>query len=269
MRTARLIGTLGLALGLLLALAASAQAAVRGDVITYDHRYNLKDPTRIVVQGRPVGAAAANRGRACEISGPPLTLAPKESAAELRQISLNRRTCRAVFERGEPPSWTREQGLKAGKQTSRSSRGTDGGAQALHHQYRWGGFTRAWYQDARNGRIVNQVFSGADWNTTRSGCIGSNFPFFQNRVHAASGWFEVSHRWSRIDDVCRYIISSTNSHFRDNNFSGCSGGPRVDAIYTRVRFVGYPNGGIRGSRTSRIEPSCKDVLIAYVALYRR
>ena len=256
--------TLGLAAGVMLAFTGSAQAAgTQGDTVTYDHPYALKDANRVVVKGTPAGARAASRGSAgadCRLPEASLYLAPHQQAIELRPVSLNRRTCRAVFEKGVPPKSARP---------SASGRRSAGGVQALSHQYRYGGYSRAWYQDRRNNnRVVNQVASGADWNV-RNGCIGSNFPFFQNRAHSASGWFEVSHRWSKIDDVCRHIISSTNARFRDRNFTGCQGGPVVDAHYARVRFIGYPNGGIRGSRRSWIEPSCPNVLISYFALYRR
>jgi hypothetical protein len=270
MTKGRLIRGLGLTTGLLLALAGSAQAQTASDVVKFSQPYRLADSTRLVVQGDRVGASASSagaRGADCRMPRPSLSLAPRERAVELRQLSLNKRTCRATFERGVPPKSS--EGAFDGKTQSGARRQTAGtGVSALANGYRFSGYGRAWYRDARNGKIVTAVRSGADWNTTGA-CIGANNVWFRNSADTASGWFEVSHRWSYINKRCDFVISSTNAHFRDPQFTGCSGGPAVDSYYTRVRFIGYPNGGIRGSRSSVNEPSCKNVLIAYFALYRR
>ena len=267
------IRSLGLATGLFLAFTVPAQAATHGDVATFQQPYSLASATRLEVQGHHAGAAASTargRGADCRLPRASLSLGPRENAVELREVALNVRTCRAVFERGVPPSWARKQGgVKAESAGARERRSAGAaGVSALANGYRWGGFSRAWYRDQRNGKVVTRVESGADWNTSR-GCIGANNTWFRNAADTAGGWFEVSHRWSKINTACNYVISSTNAHFRNNNFAGCSGGPAVDSYYTRVRFVGYPDGRIRGSRTSRNEPSCYGVLIAYYALYRR
>lgn len=272
MTKGRLIRSLGLATGLLLALVGSAQAGNHGDVVTFEQPYPLTDSTRLEVQGRRVGpdAGTADVTRAhCRLPRAVLSLKPHERAVELRQLALNRRTCRAVFERGVPPKSAR--GATAGTTQSSGSRQTGGSSEGVQAQGAtpdWGGWSRAWYRDRRNGRIVNQVQAGADW-TSRGGCIDASNLWFRNSAHTDSGWREVSHRWSRIQGICDYVVSSVNAHFQDRNFRGCSGGTVVDSYYSRVRFVGYPDGTIRGSKSSWNEPSCKDVLIAYYALYRR
>jgi hypothetical protein len=117
--------------------------------------------------------------------------------------------------------------------------------------------------------VVTEVNSGADWNP-KGNCIGTNNIWFANYASTHTGWSEVSHDWAYLNTRCDYLVSRTDAHFRDRNFSGCSGGgPVLDSYYRRVRFVGYPNGGIKGSRSSRNEPSCQNVLYAYFALYRR
>ncbi len=272
MTKGRLIRGLGLATGLLLALAGSAQAGKHGDVVKVRQPYPLADATRFVVQGRQGEVAARSRGtrRAdCRMPRPSLYLAPRQRAIELRQLSLNVRTCRATFERGVPPTWA--DGSSSEKPQSAGSRRGGGGAagvQAAARGYRWGGYSRAWYRDSRTGKVVTEIRSGADWNSS-GGCIGANNAWFRTFADTSTGWFHVSRRWSFINDTCDYVISSTNAHFRDRRFTGCSGGPVVDSYYNKARFVGYPNGGMKGSRTSRTEPSCKDVLIAHLALYRR
>lgn len=269
MTKGRRIRTLGLATGLSLALAGSAQAATPNDGAEFRQPYPLKDATRFVVQGRQEGVSAsgeATRRTNCRVPQPSLSLAPDQRAIELRQVSLNPRTCRATFERGVPPR-SAQPSASAKPQSAGSKRGGTG-VSSLATSYRWGGWGRAWYRDSRTGKVVNEVNSGADWNRSGS-CIGTNNIWFSNYASTATGWFEVSHRWSYVNRNCDYLISSTNAHFRDRRFSGCSGGPAVDAYYRRVRFVGYPNGGIKGSRSSNIEPSCKNTLIAYFALYRR
>jgi hypothetical protein len=271
MRTRTLARSLGVATMATLALAGSAQAESGSDVVKVRQPYPLADATRFVVQGERAGAAAAAGapGANCRMPRPSLSLAPRERAIELRQLSLNPRTCRATFERGVPPKGAEgpvdDKPQSAG---SRRSAGPSGGVSAQANGYRYSGYGRAWYRDARNGKIVTAVRSGADWNTSGA-CIGASNVWFRNSADTASGWDEVSHRWSYINNRCDYVVSSTNAHFRDPSFTGCSGGPQVDSFYNRVRFVGYPNGGIRGSRTSWNEPSCKNVLIAYFALYRR
>jgi hypothetical protein len=271
MRKGTLIRGLGLTAGLLLGLAGSAQAGTHGDVLTFKQPYPLSDSTRLEVQGRQVGAGAASvtRGQ-CRLPRATLSLAPHERAVELRQVALNRRTCRAVFERGVPPKSSRAQA--AGAQESAGSRRAGGsGAQALATSPTWGGWSSAWYRDRRRGRIVSRVQSGADW-TAKGGCIDASNTWFRNQADKSSGWNEVSHRWSKINDRCEFVVSSTNAHFRDQRFRGCGGSSTirvVDSFYNRVRFVGYPDGRIRGSKSSWNEPSCKDVLIAYYALYRR
>lgn len=270
MTKGRLIRGLGLTTGLLLALAGSAQAGTQSDVVKFRQPYPLADSSRLVVQGERANAGASSaqsRGADCRLPRPSLSLAPRERAVELRQISLNARTCRATFERGVPPKGS--DGSFEGKPQSGARRETGGtGVQALANGYRFSGYGRAWYRDARNGKIVSAVRSGADWNTTGA-CVGANNTWFRNSADTASGWFEVSHRWSYINNRCEFVLSSTNAHFRDPQFTGCSGGPAVDSYYSRVRFLGYPNGGIRGSRSSYNDPSCKNVLVAYFALYRR
>jgi hypothetical protein len=267
-----LIRTLGLATGLLLALAASAQAATPSDGANLQQPYPLTDATRFVVQGRQDGVAANGDGTRrpnCRMPQPSLSLAPRERAIELRQLSFNPRTCRATFERGVPPrSSQRPPSEKPQSAGAKRAGGSAAGVNSLVTGYRWSGYGRAWYRDSRTGKVVNEVNSGADWNRN-GGCIGTNNIWFSNYASTATGWFEVSRRWSYVNRNCDYLVSSTNAHFRDRRFTGCSGGPAVDAYYSRVRFVGYPNGGIKGSRSSRIEPSCKDTLIAYFALYRR
>ena len=272
MTKGRLIRTLGLATGMSLALAASAQAATPSDGAQFRQPYPLSDTTRFAVQGRQDGVAASGDGtrRAnCRLPRPTLSLAPRERAIELRQLSFNPRTCRAVFERGVPPRSARRSVDEKPQSAGAKRRGAAaGGVSSLANGYRYSGYSRAWYRDARTGRVVTEVKSGADWNSNGR-CVGANNTWFSNTANTASGWFEVSHRWSVLNTSCDYVISSTNAHFRDRRFTGCSGGPQVDSYYNRVRFVGYPNGGIKGSRSSHNEPSCKNTLIAYFALYRR
>lgn len=267
-----LIRELGLATALVLAFAGSGQAAESADTFRADQPYPLSDATRFVVQGRKEGPAASSderRGTDCRVPQPSLSLAPRERAVELRQLSLNPRTCRATFERGVPPRSARRS-ASAEPQSAGAARGegTAGGVGTLGDGYRFGGWGRAWYRDARTGKVVTEVNSGADWNS-KGGCVGTNNIWFSNYASTRTGWFEVSHKWSYLNTRCDYVVSRTDAHFRDRNFTGCSDGPVVDSLYRRVRFVGYANGGISGSRTSRNEPSCKNVLIAYFALYRR
>lgn len=268
MTKGRIIHCLGLSVGVLLALAGSAQADRH--VVKYRHAYPLADAKRSVVQGQQVGAAARNARPSCRMPRASLSLARHQRAIELRQVSINLRTCRAVFERGVPPKGT--EGSPSDKPQSAGAARGDGGAgtgvHAAAREYTWGGSSRAWYTDARNGRTLHVVRSGAVWNAS-GGCIGDNSVFYRTFADAATGWFHVSRRWSYINDRCRYLISSTNARFRDRNFTGCDDGPEVDAFYNRVRFVGYANGNMRGSRTSWTEPSCFPVLVAHLALYRR
>lgn len=272
MRKGSLIRGLGLATGVLLAFAGSAGADTQGDVVKVRQPYPLGDSTRFVVQGRQDGVGASSEGTRrtnCKVPQPSLSLAPRERAIELRQLSLNLRTCRATFERGVPPrSAERSASIQPQSAGARRGGGRPSGVSSLADGYRWSGYGRAWYRDARNGRVVTEVKSGADWNSSGA-CVGANYTWFRTSAHTASGWLGVSDRWSFLNNACDRVVSSTNAHFRDRNFKGCSGGPVVDSYYKRVRFVGYPNGGIRGSRTSYNEPSCKNVLIAYFALYRR
>ena len=277
MTKGRLIRALGLAAGLVLALAGSAQAGPHGDVLTVKHPYSLADSTRFEVQGRHSGEAPSSaRGRLsdCEFPAVNLSLKPREQAVEAREVARNLRTCRAVFERGVPPKWSRSSSFA--KPVSAGSRQSDGdagtGVQSLSTAPTWGGWSAAWYRKRYSSGSLSskltQVESGADW-TSRGGCIDATNTWFRNSAHLSSGWREISHRWSKINDICDYVVSSTNAHFRDDNFTGCSGGPAVDTYYNRVRFVGYPDGSIKGSKSSWNEPSCYGVLIAYYALYRR
>lgn len=273
MTKGRITYGLGLCAGLLLSLAGSAQADKHGDVVKYRHAYPLADSTRSVVQGRQV-AVAASRGEprrpSCRLPRASVSLAPHERAIEYRQLSINLRTCRATFERGVPPPG-REGSPSEKPQSAGAKRGQGGraaGVQSAAREYDFWGYSKAWYTDARTGRILNSVRSGADWNTS-GGCVDASRVWFRTFADRFTGWFEVSHRWSYINTRCRYVISSTNAHFRDRNFSGCSDGPMVDTFYSRVRFVGYANGNMRGSRTSWSEPSCYPVLVSHLALYRK
>jgi hypothetical protein len=275
MTKGRIIHGLGLCAGLLLALAGSAQADRHGDVIKYRHAYPLADAKRSVVQGRQVGAAARSgdtRRPTCRLPGASVSLARHERAIELRQLSINLRTCRATFERGVPPPGT-EGSSSERPQAAAADRGQGGGGRAtgVHaaaREYTFGGSSRAWYTDARTGRTLNVVRSGAVWNAS-GGCIGDNSVFYRTFADGSTGWFNVSRRWSYINDRCRYLVSSTNAHFRDNSFTGCDDGPEVNIHYSRVRLVGYPNGNMRGSRTSWSDPSCYPILVSHIALYRR
>ena len=274
MRKGRIIHGLGLSAGLLLALAGSAQADMHGDVIKYRHAYPLEDAKRSVVQGRQVGVAArsAETRPSCRLPGASVSLARGERAVELRQLSINLRTCRATFEEGVPPKGT-EGSSSQSPQSAAADRGQGGGGAtgvqaAAREEYAFGGSSRAWYTDARTGRTLNAVRSGAVWNAS-GGCIGTNSVFYRTFADTPTGWFHVSRRWSYINDRCRYLVSSTNAHFRDNNFPGCDDGPEVDIHYSRVRLVGYPNGNMRGSRTSWSDPNCYPLLVAHLALYRK
>lgn len=270
MTKGRIIQGLGLSVGLLLALAGSAQAD--GHVIKYRQPYPLADSTRSVVQGHQVRAAARSaetRRPSCRMPEASVSLARHERSIEYRQLSINLRTCRAVFERGIPPNGTKSSSPQK-PQSSAADRGQGGGRATdvrSAARYAFGGYSRAWYTDARTGRILNHVISGADWNRAGA-CIGTNLAWFRTWTDAATGWFKVSHRWSFINDRCSSIVSSTNAHFRDRNFTGCSE-PVVNTHYSRVRFVGYPNGNMKGSRTSWTDPSCYPLLVAHLALHRR
>jgi len=264
----KLIRNLGLATGLLLAFAGSAQADHKGDVVKAKTPYPLADATQFVVQGRRDGVAASSErasGANCRVPQPSLSLAPRERAIEVREVSFNPRTCRTTFERGVPPR-SAQPAASEKPQSAGASRA--GGVQSLANGYRYSGYGKAWYTDARTGKMVTSVESGADWNTS-GGCIGANNTYFRNTASTATGWREVSHRWSFINKDCDQVVSSVNAHFRDTYFTGCPGAIRAESFYNKVRFVGLPNGGIKGSRGSRNEPSCKDTLIAYFALYRR
>ncbi len=273
MTKGRIIHGLGLWAVLLLALAGSAQADTHGDVVKYRHAYPLADSTRSVVQGRQVGVAARSaetRRPSCRLPGASLLLRPGERAIELRQLSINLRTCRATFERGIPPKWT-ERSSSARPQSAAADRGAGGRADGVHaaaREYTWGGHSKAWYSDARTGRVLNTVRSGADWDGS-GGCVGANSVWYRTWADRYTGWFHVSRRWSSITTRCAYVVSSVNAHFRDPQFRGCSAGPELNAHYRRVRFVGYANGNIKGSRTSWTDPSCYPHLIAHLALYRR
>ncbi|MDQ4071567.1 MAG: hypothetical protein M3088_01655, partial [Actinomycetota bacterium] len=208
----------------------------------------------------------------CRLPGASVSLARHERAIELRQLSINLRTCRATFERGVPPKGT-EGSASEGSKSAAADRGQGGGGgtgvkAAARAEYTYGGSSRAWYTDARSGRTLNVVRSGAVWNAS-GGCIGTNSVFYRTFADAATGWFHVSRRWSYINNRCRYLVSSTNAHFRDNNFPGCDDGPVVNIHYSRVRLVGYPNGNMRGSRTSWSDPNCYPHLVAHLALYRK
>ncbi len=263
--TSRLI----VGVGLLLACAGPAQAATDGDVVRFKQPYVLGDSTRIVVQGTPVRAAEERARPDCRLPRASLSLAPRERAIELRQLSLNLRTCRATFERGVPPKSvdTSVQKPQSSGQQQGDGAGSSG-VSALADGYTWSGYSKAWYRDARTNRVVSAVRTGADWNT-RGACVGANNVWYRTFADTTTGWFEVSRKWTYYNSTCEYVISSMDAHYRDRNFTGCSGGPTVNSYYSRVRFVGYPNGGLKGSRTSWNEPSCKDVLIAHFALYRR
>ena len=265
-----LIRVLGLMTGILLALAGSAQAATPdGNEAQARQPYPLTDSTRFVVQGRREGVTASSdaaRGANCVTPQPPLALAPRERAIEVREVAFDPRTCRTTYERGVPPRSSASSTL--GKPQSAGSRTRAAGVQTLANGYRFSGYGRAWYTDTRTGKRVTEVNSGADWNTG-GGCVTANNVWFSNYASTTTGWREISHRWSYINRECDYVVSSTNAHFRDTYFTGCPSALKVDSYYTRVRFVGLPNGGMRGSRSSRNEPSCKDTLVAYFALYRR
>ncbi len=273
MTKGRIIQGLGLCAGLLLALAGSAQADSHGDVVRFQQPYPLADSTRSVVQGRQVAVAARGsetRRPSCRLPRASVSLARDERAIESRQLSINLRTCRATFERGVPPKWT-EGSSPVRQQSAGADRGEGSraaGVRAAARAYTFGGYSKAWYTDARTGRILNSVRSGADWNRS-GGCVGANNVWFRTFADSFTGWSQVSRRWSYINTRCDYVVSSTNAHFRDRKFSGCSDGPVVDAHYSRVRFVGYPNGNAKGYRRSWIEPSCYPVLVAHLALYRR
>jgi hypothetical protein len=271
MNKGNLIRSLTIGTGLLLALAVPAQAGSDRDVVQFRQPYPLANAKRVAVQGRHVGVGASSaRGTDCRFPPASLSLAPRERAVELREVALNRRTCRAVFERGVPPRWARggPQSKEQATSGDKRRRGTASGVQTLATAPQWSGYSRAWYRDARTGKVVTQVKDGADWNT-RNGCVSGSNLWFLNSADKPGGWFEVSHRWSIVNNICRYVLSSVNAHFRNNSFTGCSGGPPVDTFYSRVRFIGYADGNIRGSKSSWNDPSCKDVLIAYYALYRR
>ncbi len=275
MTKGRIIHGLCLWAALLLTLTASAQADTRGDVVRYRHAYPLADATRSVVQGRQVGVAARSgeaRRPSCRLPGASLSLAPRERAIELRQLSINLRTCRATFERGVPPKGT--EGASSGRpQSAGADRGGGGRATGVHtaaRGYTWGGYSRAWTTDARTGRILSTVRSGADWSSS-GGCIADDpNVWYRSIADTSTGWFHVMRpRWSVIDTRCSYVVSSVNADFRDRRFRGCSDGPVVDTHYRRVRFVGYPNGNIKGFRRSWNDPSCYPVLVSHLALYRR
>ncbi len=266
MRKRRFIHGIGLATGLLLVLPGSVGAATNGESVAATQPYPLKDSTRFVVQGRRDAAAAGRNGNSCRMPRASLSLARHERAIELRQLSLNPRSCRATYERGVPPRSAEGSAREKPQSGDARSVGSEG-VRALARGYQWSGYAKAWYFDRRTRRVVNSVRSGADWNSNGA-CIGTNNAWFRNFAYRSTGWFKVSHRWSFVNDVCKYVISSTNAHFRDRNFTGCSDGPVVDTYYSRVRFVGYPNGNQRASRTSRVEPSCAGRLTANLAIYR-
>lgn len=269
MNRERVIGCAAVAAGLLLVHAGPAAGATSTETAAAQQPYALEDAKRFVVQGRRDVSAAGDGLSGCRLPRASLSLAPHERAVELRQLSLNPRTCRATFERGVPPRWARDRALEGELQDegSRRGRSAGGGVGALASGYRWSGYAKAWYWDRRSRRVVNSVRSGADWNSSGA-CIGTNNVWFRNFADTATGWFQVSRRWSYVNNACDHVISSTDARFRDRRFTGCSDGPVVDTHYRRVRFVGYPNGGQRASRTSRVEPSCRNRLTAYFALYR-
>ena len=198
MRNGTLIRGLGLTTGLMLALAGSAQAGTGGDPPTQP--YPLAHSTRVAVQGHHVaaGASSADRGSPCRMPATSLSLAPKERAVEMRQISFNPRTCRAVFERGVPPRWAKRPA--AGKiqgQGRAAGPGAGSGVSTLAAGYTWGGFSSAYYKDRSTGRIYNLIEDGADWNSSR-GCIGANSTWWRTAADTDTGWFRVSHSWSFV-----------------------------------------------------------------------
>jgi len=272
MTKGRISHGLGLCAGLLLALAGSAQADSRGDVIRFKQPYPLADAKRSVVQGRSVAVAGRSpeaRRRSCRLPGTTLSLDRDQRAIESRQLSINLRTCRATFERGVPPKGA-EGSSSERTQSAESDRGEGGraaGVQAAARQYNWGGYARAWYTDARTGRVLNAVRSSADWTGGR--CVGANDVGFRTFADTFTGWFQVWRRWSYINTECDYVVSSASARMRDRQFSGCSDGPVVDTLYSRVRFVGYPNGDAKGSRRGWSPPSCSRVLAVHFGLYSR
>jgi hypothetical protein len=270
MKKLQVIRVGAVAMGLLFAPAGSAGAATSPEAVGATQPYPLENAKRFVVQGRRVGASAASRERAaCRMPRTSLSLAPHERAIVLRELSLDQRTCRATYERGVPPGET-ELPVPGKRQQPGAVQVGDAnasaGASASASTYRYSGYAKAWYWDRRNDRVINSVRSGASWNG--GACIGANNTWFRNFADTATGWFQVSKRWSNVNDVCAYLISSTNASFRDRRFTGCSDGPVVDAFYSRVRFVGYPDGGQKASKSSRVEPSCSTRLTAWFALYR-
>ena len=272
MTKGRIFHGLGLCAGLLLALAGSAQAGTNRDVIRFKHAYPLAEAKRSVVQGRSVAVAARSpeaRRRSCQLPGATLSLPRHQRALESRQLSINLRTCRATFEQGVPPKGA-EGSSSARTQSAESDRGEGGRAaevQAAARQYNWGGYTRAWYTDARTGRVLNAVRSSAYWTGGR--CVGLNSVGYRTFADTFTGWSQLWRRWSYINTKCDYVVSSTSARFRDRQFSGCSEGPVVDTLYSRVRFVGYPNGDAKGTRTGWSPPGCAPNLVAHLGTYSR
>jgi hypothetical protein len=269
MTIGRVIRGAAVATGLLLALTAPAGAATGNDQVRAREPYPLKDAARFAVQGRPERAAArSGEDTRCRMPRISLSLAPHERAVEVREVSFDPRKCRATFARGVPPRSSERLAGGESRVDSAERAGAAGtGVQALATGYQYSGYAKAWYWDRRAGRVVNSVRSGADWNSTGS-CIGTTNVWFRTFAHRGSGWFQVSRDWSFVNEACEHVVSSTDAHFRDRVFKGCSDGPRLDAYYTDVRFNGFPNGGQTASRTSRVEPSCPQRLTAYFALYR-
>lgn len=264
------VRALSAGVGLLLIFAGPAQAGMHGDVMKFPEKYPLKKAKRIAVDGSRVDGsrvstlARVQRRPGCRLPAGSLSLNRGERAVELRQLSLNLRTCRAVFERGVPPRSVIEKSAppkqKAasvkGKGTSGSSQRGQGvlgrgvsaasrwyptmGSAGPAPGYRYGGYVKAFWEDPA-GINVNTVWDGADWNVSPRNrrCIGRNHTWQRYQWYRRSWWRRPVNRSSWTNSICRYVMSGSYARFFNDGF--CAGADTF-ATYDPVRFYGFPNG---------------------------
>ncbi len=234
-------------------------------------KYSLKETKKYAVDGKRTGP------NECRLPKVELALRPGQEAVENRRVSIDTKTCRAVYEKGTPPdSELRKNEPKPEKFADKLLRGGVGAAQvgtlAVGHE---SGVMESWFTDPV-GIVVNRDRAGSEFDFNGS-CARSRWNWVRRSQFKPTGWYLASANW-QSDMGTRSCRVTSSDYARFGNFAFCTaayaaagiiGDPRVSAYHNRTVFRAYGNGAMRGSTNGYTSGAlCKYLLSDNQRLHR-
>ena len=251
-------GLLSTAALALLGSITTTEAAV-AKIVTFPQKYALHNSTYATVQG------TVDSHGGCVFPGGAMTVTPAQAAVEMRETSINTKTCTATIEKGVPPNGARS--LVAGTSATVKNAGQRRGiinpflgapAQRTTLRATYGsssGYEKDWWEDPL-GIDVNKTISHLSFQYDGR-CIRKASWYGEKFLFSTSGWTLTS--WNNRGYFnCGSAYSTSYAHFHNGKF--CAGAS-VDTYYDRTMVSGWPDGTLHASwRSYNVGPRCKSLL---------